>query len=78
MKHVWMLQERYTGSETEILGFFEDFPTVEQLSEVIVGINDPETLIEEIYAKLKMHGVCSYNTLSRVWFIKKYPVNSVL
>lgn len=78
MKHVWMLQERYTGSETEILGFFDEFPTVEQLSEVIVGINDAEILIEEIYAKLKMHSVCSYSFLGRVWFIKKYPVNSVL
>lgn len=47
MKHVWMLQESYTGSETEILGFFDDFPTIEQLSEVIVGINDPEILIEK-------------------------------
>lgn len=78
MKYVWMLQERYVGSETEILGFFEDFPTLEQLNEVIVGINDPEILIEEIYAKLKMHSVCSYRVLDRVWFIKKYPVNSVL
>ena len=78
MKHVWMLQERYIGSETEIVGFFDDFPTVEQLSKVIVGINDPEILIEEIYAKLKMHSVCSYSVLNRTWFIKKYPVNSVL
>ena len=78
MKHVWMLQERCTGSETEILGFFDDFPTVEQLSKVIVGINDPEILIEEIYTKLKMHSVCSYSVLGRTWFIKKYPVNSVL
>jgi hypothetical protein len=78
MKHVWMLQERYAGSETEILGFFEDFPTVEQLIEVIVGIRDPEILIEEIYAKLKTHSVCSYSVLDRIWFIKKYPVNSVL
>lgn len=78
MKHVWMLQERYTGSETKILGFFDDFPTIEQLSKVIVGINDPEILIEEIYAKLKMHSVCSYSVLDRVWLIKKYSVNSVL
>ena len=78
MKHVWMLQEYYTGSETEILGFFDDFPTVEQFSKVIVGINNPEILIEEIYAKLKMHSVYSYSVLDRTWFIKKYPVNSVL
>lgn len=78
MKHVWMLQERHVGSEAEILGFFDDFPTVEQLSEVIVGINDPEILIKEIYAKLKIHSVYSYSVLDRIWFIKKYPVNSVL
>lgn len=78
MKHVWMLQERYTGSETEILGFFDEFPTVEQLSKVIVGINDPEILIEEIYWKLKLQGVYSENSVGRTWFIKKYLVNSVL
>lgn len=78
MKYVWMLQESYTGYDTEILGFFDEFPTVEQLSKVIVGINDPEILIEEIYAKLNMHSVCSYSVLDRTWFIKKYPVNSVL
>ena len=78
MKHVWMLQERYTGSETEILGFFDDFPTIEQLSEVIVGINDLETSIEFIYWKLKLQEVCSDSYVGRTWFIKKYPVNSVL
>ena len=78
MKHVWMLQEHYTGSETEILGFFDDFPTVEQLSKVIVGINHPDILIEEIYAKLKMRSICICSVLDRTWFIKKYPVNSVL
>ena len=78
MKHVWMLQERYVGSEAEILGFFDEFPTVEQLSKVIVRINNPEILIEEIYAKLKTHSVYSYSVLGRTWFIKKYPVNSVL
>lgn len=78
MKHVWMLQERYTSSETEVLGFFDDFPTVEQLSEVIVGINDPEYLIEYVYWKLKLQEVCSLSSVGRTWFIKKYPVNSVL
>lgn len=78
MKHVWMLQERYTGSETEILGFFDDFPSVEQLSEVIVGINDPESSINFIYDKLKLQWVCSDSSIGRTWFIKKYPVNSVL